>query len=434
MAANALFDAIAKALPPLDDGTYVVAFSGGVDSTVLLHVLTRLCPSGTVRAAHIQHNLQPDAPNWAKHCQDQAAELGVPIAVHSVTVATDGRHGPEAAAREARYDALQADMQPGDVLLTAHHADDQAQTFLLQALRGSGLRGLAAMPERCSFGTGWHVRPLLGSTREQIQQYAEEQALDWVNDPSNEDASVDRAYLNTHVWPLIRQHWPAAATTLSRSAHWCSQGSEQVQTDAADDLAQCADTSTDCLLLSRLTQLPQQRRFELIRYWLDTLGLPPPQLQHVQEIEANCLVSRCDAQPVVSWRGVEVRRYQDGLFAMAPLSAVDSSWSAAWTPPTSMLLPDGSKLSAEPGVGGLPQDMTYQVRLRQGGERVHLPRRAHTTSLKSALQQAGVPPWQRERLPLIIHEQVIVAVADLWICEGFSTGPNESGWLPHWSR
>lgn len=428
-----LLDAIAGSLPSLDGGQYVVAYSGGVDSTALLHYLANVCAPGTVRAVHVQHDLQPAAPDWARQCRAGAAALHVPIIVCPVHVNTDTGGSPEAAARAARYAALAAQVYAHDVLITGHHADDQAQTFLLQALRGAGVHGLAAMPALADFGNGRHARPMLSITRDQIVAYARAHELEWVEDPSNSDASLDRSYLNKRIWPLIREHWPAAATTLTRSAGWCAESAELDETRATQDTSRCRGAVSGCLSVERIAILPRNRARSVLREWLKEHALPPPRLCHLERIESDCVNAAADAQPCVSWRGGEVRRYRGQLYAMRPLSSPDRHWSATWQPPEALPLPaDGGRLVAERCPGGLAPGHCYKVYLRQGGEHLQLPGRNHQTTLKKALQRAGVPPWLRERVPLIVAENRIAAVAGLWICEPFAVRADMVGWQPLW--
>lgn len=433
MAANHdSIDAIGQALRPLGGADYVVAFSGGVDSTVLLHYLVRMLGPGRVRAVHVQHNLQPLAADWAEHCRSRAKGLGVALSVCRVRVDKQDNRGVEAAARDARYAALAAAIQPGEVLVTGHHADDQAQTFLLQALRGAGVRGLAAMPFNTEFGSGRHIRPMLGITRAQIHAYARTYELDWIDDPSNIDPAVDRSYLNAQVWPLIQAHWPGAAKTLSRAASLCADDAKLAAERADMDLVTCRGTSADCLSVESLAELSPHACRNLLRRWLDMQGLPPPRRRHLQAIESDCLHARPDARPLVAWPGAEVRRYRDDLHAMAPLPRIGSAWSALWRPPAPLPLPRGGTLGAQCGIGGLAPEYQYRVRFRAPGERVRLPGRAHDTALKSALQEAGVAPWLRDRVPLIVSGGRIAAVPDLWICDAFAASENQPGWCARW--
>lgn len=429
-----LFDAVQEALPRLDGGRYLVAYSGGLDSTVLLHIMAENTDPGSVHAVHVQHDLQAQAAGWAAHCRVQAQLLGLPFSLYPVQVERDSGRGLEAAAREARYRALARAMQPGDVLLTAHHAEDQAQTFLLQALRGSGVRGLAAMPRQAAFGPGQHVRPMLSLSREQIRRYAEDQELQWVDDPSNRDVAVDRSYLATEVWPRITEHWPGAAATLSRAAAWCAQASASASDRAGQDRELCAGSGARCLSVARLLALPRERRWNLLREWLHGQGLPPPRVKHLQIIETDCLAARQDAQPLVSWPGAEVRRYRDDLHAMTPLARAAPGWQAAWAPPAALALPQGGELVAHPAQrqGGLATEHQYQVRFRRDGDRLRLPGHRQEIALKTLCQDVGVPTWLRGRLPLVVAQNRIAAVADLCICHGFLAPPEKPGWQLSW--
>ncbi|CAN0002604.1 unnamed protein product, partial [Chrysoparadoxa australica] len=207
--------ALTDLVDPANDGRWLVAFSGGVDSSVLLHELAAIVP-GRVRAVHVCHGMHPDCGRWADHCQTVCTRLGLTLERCDVTVSTGQGESPEASARDARYRALAVALQPDERLVTAHHADDQAETFLLQALRGSGVAGLAAMPQA---PTGARpARPFLSLTRADLLARARELGLTWIEDPSNQDDAVDRAYLRGRVWPSLAARWPAAATSLSRGA------------------------------------------------------------------------------------------------------------------------------------------------------------------------------------------------------------------------
>lgn len=416
--------------PPAGAG-YAIAYSGGVDSTVLLHLALSDERVRPLRAIHVRHDLHPGAAAWSEHCARQCSEWGVELACIPVTVPRDSGLGVEAAARRVRYDALRADLAPDEVLLLAHHGDDQAETFLLQALRGAGVRGLASMPASAPFGDGVLARPLLGFGRAEILAYAREQGLDWIEDPSNRDPGLDRSYLRSEVWPAVVQRWPHAADTLGRSAAWCAEAAALQREWAMLDLQACfADSGLD---VERLRALSGPRRRNALRHWIEDLRLPPPDRRHLEQIE-RAVAGRAEAGHLVAWPGAQIRRYRDRLFAMAPLPQAPGTWSAAWRPPEPLELPGGGRLIAEAAVGeGLAADSgDLTVRFRKGGERLRLPGRAHSSSLKTALQEAGVPPWVRERLPLVYAGESIAAVADLWVCQGFRAGDGERGWQLSW--
>lgn len=290
--------------PPAGAAT-VVAFSGGPDSAVLLHLLRGLQP---LRALHVDHGLHPDSGAWAAHCRRQCQTWGVPLTVLHVAIDPRDPAGPEAAARRARYAALQAALAPGDVLLTAHHAEDQAETFLLQALRGAGPAGLAGMPAVKTFGPGQLARPLLGVTRAALRAYAEAQRLDWLEDPANANPDLNRSYLRHSLWPVLVERWPAAAATLGRAAGWAAEAAELQRVLAEIDLAACVRGAGEALNTAQLQQLSPARQRNLLRHWLHGLGLPAPSAAQMAQILDSCLAARADARPLVRWPGAELRR------------------------------------------------------------------------------------------------------------------------------
>ncbi|MDT0635375.1 tRNA lysidine(34) synthetase TilS [Spectribacter hydrogenoxidans] len=398
-------DALTGLVDSADDGRWLVAFSGGVDSSVLLHELAAIAP-GRVRAVHVCHGMHPDCVRWAEHCAAVCAGLDLVLERRDVQVPSGQGDSPEAAAREARYRALVTALQPGEQLVTAHHADDQAETFLLQALRGSGVAGLAAMPDGPTAGRP--ARPLLHVTRVDLLARARELGLTWIEDPSNHDDAVDRTYLRQRVWPPLAARWPAAATSLSRAAAGAAEARRLLDELAAVDLAGSA--RGEALDVEALRQLGADRQRNLLRYWLREIGLSCPDQRHLAQIRQQALHAAASRQPRVAWPGAELRRFGGRLFAFAPLPPVPASWQADWDGDRPLALPVGlGELRAE-----APCPAPLRVQLRRGGERLRLPGRAHHASLGELCRQAGVPPWVRERLPLVFADERLVAVAD-WL-------------------
>ncbi len=384
---------------------WLAAFSGGVDSSVLLHELAAIAPD-RVRAVHVCHGMHPDCGRWADHCRAVCEELGLALERRDVTVATGQGESPEAVARDARYRALAAALRPDERLVTAHHADDQAETFLLQALRGSGVAGLAAMPHAPA--DSQPARPFLSLTRADLLTRARELGLTWVEDPSNQDDVVDRAYLRGRVWPSLTARWPAAAKSLSRAAASAAEARRLLDELAAADLAGSA--RGDALDVEALRQLGADRQRNLLRYWLRGLGLGCPDRRHLAQIRQQALGAAASRQPRVTWPGTELRRFNGRLFAFTQLPPVPAGWQADWDCSVPLELPgDLGTLDAE-----TPCPVPLQVRLRRGGERLRLPGRDHHASLGELCRQAGVPPWVRERLPLVFAHGRLVAVAD-WL-------------------
>jgi tRNA(Ile)-lysidine synthase len=419
---------------------YWVAYSGGVDSHALLHALTALRDNlpGELGAVHVNHGLQAAAADWAAHCETVCRELAVPL----VGLNVDGRPGsgdsPEAAARAARYAALDGWLPAGHGLLTAQHRDDQAETLLLQLLRGSGVKGLAAMPVVATLGAGLLLRPLLDVSRRELQAYADRQRLHWVEDPSNTDTGLDRNYLRQRIVPELRRRWPAVAQTLARSAQHCAEAARILEQVAAADVADLAGPAGDTLALGGLQALTAERRRNALRSWLQQRCGALPSTAVLSRILHDILASRPDASPCVRWSGFEVRRYRDRLYLLRQAPVRDPGRRLAWSLDGNLELPDaGGTLHARRASGhGLRVAAVsgpVAVAFRQGGERCRPAGRPHHHSLKKLLQECGVPPWERPRIPLIYVGNQLAAVAGFWVCEPFCAAPGEPGFAIEWS-
>lgn len=430
-------------LPAEPAGAIVVGFSGGLDSTILLH---RLAAEPAVRmrglrAVHVHHGLQTGADDWAAHCRNRAEALGIPVDILRTVVERDKGHGLEAAAREARYAALAAAMAPGEVLATAHHLDDQAETFLLRALRASGPEGLGAMRPLRRFGPGWHWRPLLALPRDTLLGYANSHGLDWIEDPSNAEPDPDRNFLRLQVLPLLRTRWPHAAASLARSAQLCADTDALL---AQDDAGLLDDTGSgslragedrNTLRVPALLALPAERRARLLRRWLAGLGLPPLPARGVERIEYDLLQARSDARATFAWSGARVRRWRECLHADRDRAPLPADWSASWDGRSPLDLPDGGRLRLLDETGGAVDGFRPPVRVhaRQGGERIVLPGRTHTHALKHVLQERGVPPWRRDHLPLLSDAQgLLLAAGDVACSAGLDDWLQARGWHLEW--
>jgi len=401
--------AVRPANCPADATGLAVACSGGPDSMVLLHALAQAGYACPLRVLHVCHHLYAEAEQWAAHCSASARQLGVAFKRLDVTVAASGA-GMEAAARHARYKALAGVLRPGEVLVLAHHADDQAETFLLQALRGSGVAGLAAMPQQAAFAAGCMWRPLLELPRVCLQTYARQHALNWVEDPSNRDPHFDRGYLRTSVRPALQQRWPAVVRTLARSAHWCAQAAELITEIAAEDIGHIA-TGDQRLAVAPLQRLSPARQAGVLRHWLTAVQRDAPDHRHLRQLQ-QLLHAREQNGPVVAWRDTEVRLFDGHLHAMAALAPPPGVWQSDWWLAKPLQLPAGCG-ALQATVAGTPS-IAVNVRFRRGGERYFDPHYGHHRSLKKFLQAGRVPPWRRSRLPLLhVHDQ-LVAIADHW--------------------
>ena len=422
---------LASALLDLPAAPLCVGYSGGLDSTVLLNLLAAARPAGGLRAIHVHHGLHADADRWAAHCERACAGLGVPLAVIRVNVATAGE-GPEAAARAARHAAFAAALTPGEVLASAHHRDDQAETFLLRALRASGPDGLAAMRRWRAFGPGRLWRPLLDVAREDLLAYAQAHGLEWIDDPSNADVAFDRNFLRQRVLPLLRERWPHATDALARSATFCAATNELLADGDAAAFADVATVDPHCLSRVRLRTLSEARRARVLRHWIAALALPPLPANGIQRIEAEILDAREDAEPVFHWHGAVVRAWRDLLHAGWTRTPLPADWRVEWDGRAPLALPDGDTLELE---GAERFDAPVSVHAREGGERLVRPGRRHSHALKHVLQELGVPPWERERLPLLSGaDGELLGAGDLVHSAAFDTWLRARGARLAWHR
>ncbi|TNJ34244.1 tRNA lysidine(34) synthetase TilS [Arenimonas terrae] len=389
-------------LPPAPGtGPVAVAFSGGQDSTVLLHLLADdpAIRARGLRALHVDHGLHADSARWAETCASACAALGVDFASRRVAVRDSG-HGLEAAARAARHRALLDWQLDGELIALAHHRDDQAETVLLRLLRGSG-DGLSAMRSQRAFGRGWLWRPLLAVPRAELQRFAESRGLAWIEDPSNASERHDRNFLRHRVLPLLGERWPQAPVALARSAALLATQADLLAGEDARRLAMLQGLDPARLDLPGLMAQPAAWRDRLLRAWVRALQLPPLPGDATRTIDAELLAERDESRGEFRWAGAVIRRWRDGLHAgrvQAPLPPV---WQAEWDGLAPLALPGGGTLALEPA-GGFEGPVS--VRARAGGERLVLPGRGHSSELKQVLQDLGLPPWERERLPLLFAD------------------------------
>lgn len=411
--ASQLAKALAGISSPGPSARYWIGFSGGLDSTVLLHAMWRLQPRQEIAAVHINHGLHPDAAHWTAHCRQVCRDWHIRLQVVEVNARGQPGESPEAAARQARYAAFRELLEPGDYLLTAQHRDDQAETLLLQLLRGGGPAGLAAMPAIMPFADGHLVRPLLSFDRQALQAYAEAEGLMWIEDGSNASLEFDRNYLRHKVLPVLRPRWPAYPKTLSRVAGHQAEAAALLAEIAEDGFAIATGSYPGTLSVSRLQEISGSRRRNIIRHWLRKQALDLPSEAVLHQI-MTMLDAAPDRRPAVVWGHTEVRRYRDDIFFLRfPPEAHDANRAYPWPPDTTLALPElGLVLNRREleKQGIVLPSAGLEIRFRRGGERIMLAGRRHSHSLKKLLQERGVPPWLRERLPLIYAGERLVAV------------------------
>jgi len=428
-----LLASLERHLPPGASGALCVGFSGGLDSSALLHALAIAVRDHShyrVRAIHIDHQLHPSSAQWQADCEQAARAAGVACFTKQVSVPLDSGAGTEASARTVRYAAFREFLEDGEALLTAHHADDQLETLLLALVRGAGVHGLAGMPACHAFGRGWHLRPLLDVPRAEIESWARQVGLRWLDDPSNRDTGFSRNYLRHEVIPVLQKRWPAIVPTAARAAQHLGEAAELLDAMAAADLA--AASVGQCLSVSALRALDPPRRRNLLRHWLRKCGARSPSTRKLAGLEYDMLAAQDDRLPVVTWDDFEVRRYRDLLYAgpASPAAPGERTFDWDWRSPLS--LGEGLGLLRTEIVCGealarakLPASL--HVGFRRGGEELQLPGHARHRDLKKLLQEADILPWWRQRIPLIRVREELIAVADLWIAHEFAARGDEEG-------
>jgi tRNA(Ile)-lysidine synthase len=420
---------------------YWVAYSGGMDSQVLLHALSVLTPrlDVSLQAIHVHHGLQDEADQWSEQCATFCRERQIPFSIVAVGAAPAKGESPEAAARDARYRALSEQMETGDMLFTAHHQDDQAETVLLQLLRGSGPSGLAAMTGLMEFAPGYLARPLLEFSRDQLAAYAREQGLTWVEDASNRDTAFDRNFLRQRVMPVLKERWPALGRTFSRSARHCGEAQQLIDAAAQETLRGLLDGDGGSLDISGLATFSPARGRALLRAWIRSQGYTLPDTARLDRVLAEVVPAGEDRNPMIHWPGVELRRFRGRLYLRSPQPDLDPALILDWDGKSPLELPAGlGRLHPERGLGGISSKQwaagPIQIRFRIGGERCRPEGRGKSKELKKLLQEFDIPPWERERIPLITIDSRLAAVGDLLLCEPFTAGEGEQGICLRWER
>jgi tRNA(Ile)-lysidine synthase len=431
-----LTDIVAARLAPLlpRHSHILIGLSGGMDSVVLLHLLHTLAPrfNWQLSALHVHHGISPNADTWADFCARLCAQHGIPLHIERVDISgLRDEHGIEAAARKLRHEAFTR--LSCDVIALAHHADDQAETLLLQLLRGAGVKGVAAMPLLKAATPHAHatLRPLLDISRSHLLEYAQQHAVSWVEDESNADDRYPRNFLRNRLLPLLEQRFPAYRDTLTRSARHFAEAGELLDELAQLDAQGMENAAT--LELSVLRKLSSSRAKNVLRHWLHTQGAPMPQNVQLDEILHQLLDAREDASVNVEFGQWQVRRYQDRAYAMQNLGAFDQSLVLPWHGEASLDWPAlKSRLIFRQTQGqGISlnklQSASVNLRLRSGGETLRPHATAATRSLKNLLQEHHVPPWQRERLPLLYCGDELVSVVGVVVAAGFHVSDSELG-------
>ncbi len=414
----------------------LVAYSGGLDSHVLLHLLSRISRDELdFRAVYINHGLQVQSDDWANHCKQICQNLSVPFTSLDLSLVIPKGESLEEVARKARYNALHQNLQQHEILMTAHHQSDQAETLLLQLFRGAGVQGLAAMPNVGEIEVNGkphiHLRPLLNQSRQALESYAKEHNLNHIEDPSNQDTGFDRNFLRQEIMPLLRQRWLGIDKAISRTATLQAETKTLLDEVAQKELPAILAPKSSYfrhvsqntnqnnnqnasvlppVVITQLLNLSMAKQALLLRYWISCQGFLSPSSKKLQHIFSDLIESAKDKQPLLEWKGVELRRFQDHLYIMSPLSEHDVTQVISWQTDSSLYIPS-INVTLDPDLHQMNSD-NITVRFRQGGERIEIPQRGNI-SLKNLFQEQQIPAWIRSRLPLIYIDEKLVKIVGL---------------------
>lgn len=434
----------------------IVGFSGGLDSTVLLHALAaHPILLDKIVAVHVNHGINANADFWQEHCKQFCQKLGVSFRAQSVQF--DRSANIEEGARIARYSVFSALVKEQDCLILGHHLDDQAETVLLQLFRGAGVDGLAAIPEFAQFGFGRLFRPFLHYYREQLEHYAFLHQLDWVEDESNCDITYSRNYLRQEIIPLLKNKWPGLVGNIARTASHCQQAKRNLDALAISDLSvkgvknksvlkstlsiglgmdinerELGENilTTNTLAIESLKSLNFDRIVNILRFWLKSNQVQLPSTITFHRLIHEVIFSSQDAVPLVSWGNNSVRRYHNHLY-LDKISRCNLPSDVEWTEfPVPLNIGNSEiRLMAQKSNQGLiiPQNASISIRFREGGE--DFCWHGQTKRLKKLFQEWGIPPWIRERTPLVYFDNTLAAVVGYAMSDLFFTQDSSNAWI-----
>ena len=413
-----------------------VAFSGGVDSTVLLHAIAS-SKTFPVVALHCDHGLQEESHDWAEHCADVCNQLEIPFKSKQLSLGSQTKHVDEQTARQERYQWMKKQIKSGDALLTAHHQSDQAETFILNLMRGAGVRGLSAIQPVSKFGKGFLVRPLLPFSKESILSYAYKHRLPYIEDPSNQDTRYDRNFVRHKVVPALAERWPSAGYSVAQSAENLSSCRRLLDELGAIDLSACAVKHASTLAQGvqlnaiPLQDLSKERQINLLRYWIRNASLPEPGRYMLENFLETVVDGKTNSGEMV-WHGIGIHRFRDTLYLVPQYTAPEIDWKTDWDLQSPLVINN-------PGITLTPRSVTGQglnrkvaeqsvsVCFRSGGEKIRLPGRTHSTTLKNLFQEHSIPPWERNLLPLIYCGQELAAVPPYFIADKYLAAKGAPG-------
>jgi tRNA(Ile)-lysidine synthase len=406
--------------------TYWIAYSGGLDSQVLLflcNLIKKNLPL-KLKVIHIHHGLSPYADDWAAFCQNQCNQMSLDYLEKKIQLTIRKGESIEEKARNKRYEQFAHCLQADDILLTAHHQDDQAETVLLQLFRGAGLEGLAAMPSFKPFSKGWHARPFLRVTRSQLHDLALTHQLTWLRDESNENISFSRNFIRHHILPLLKKRWPTVNETITRSASHCAEAMSLLNDYVIKSYSNTVGSQPNTLSIYKLLNYSTIEQKKILRHWIKSQNYLVPNTKRLKDIQKSLLLAGKDSNPHVAWSTVGIRRFQDDLYLVPKFLIPEFSFKWNFNDP--LTLPAVGTLITNPVLGGLQEDLgELTVKFRQGGEKIFCGKFNRT--LKNLFQEWKVPTWKRSAIPIIWLEAEIVTVVGYFMNPKFQVASHQTG-------
>ena len=435
---SSALDIIERQIKPLLPNKFCIAFSGGVDSTVLLHVMKNIIDEKSqIRAIHINHNIVDNSKVWTKTCKSICKNFGIDIEIISLEVTHKG-YGLEAAARDERYEKLKEKLYENEYLLTAHHEEDQMETVFLRMARGTGLDGLQGINEKYSFGEGIIFRPMLEVSKTSVMDYAKEHQLKWVEDSSNQDTHFDRNFLRKKIIPQFRERWPSIASSVSRLSQLSAQNIKILNQIAEEDIGPIANMNE--LPLAKLLDKSFERANNMLRYIILANGMSIPSMKTLQDGLKEMLDPETD-KSVIAWKDYCIRKYKNHLYFLSnsDLEPNKVDVRIPWEIGKTVNLGEnigtieatfihGDGLSIEKCKNKLT------ISYRQGGELIKPIGHRINKSLKNLFQENQILPWMRDKIPLIYYQDELVSVADLWFNQNYVASQNEAGFVVNWHK
>ena len=422
-----------------DSRRILIAYSGGIDSSVLLHLLCSIRSKlkQALEVIYIDHGLQKESSDWGEFCRQECIKYNVPFALMKINESCPENLSVEGWARDKRYSLISKLVRKNDILFTAHHQDDQVETFFLQIFRSAGPRGLSSMPVFKKFGDGFHARPFLIFSRKEIEKYAKNNNISWQEDNTNCDIRYDRNYLRHNILAELDNKWPSYRKSVCRTINHQKECLMLIDEIGLEDMTAVLYKNSMNLNIKLIKKFSIPRQKNIIFFWLNSLNFEKPTSKHMDQIMMTLINSRIDKTPCVNWRNTEIRRYGDLLYASRIINSNDLNLEINWNTKTPLNIHGETLIANETFGRGISKttikDAEIVIRYRHGGEKIYSNSIVHSKSIKKLFQEHRVLPWFRNRIPLIYINKQLAVVPGFCIDKNFSANENETALDIHWS-